>query len=517
MSLEVIFMSLALLFIAYLAWVRLGKATAPIPVVKNENQPGRDEIITAAASNDGRLISRAIPVISTIVKNTPDLVEDEDFAEAACKLLYNGGQKLLCQKLMDKVSGKFLTRPWFVNYEVGFLIAEKQLDETKKCRVEELLSKFPDDNRLHMVLANYNDKRKIYKSGNLLSFERAFACEPRESRWLYAIARCHQNMANLSEALVTVNKLIELEPGFPGAHDLKKILEAQINPPKPRPVVVSDSKKQQLSFASDRYSQVFEMGRGGMGVVYKAYDEVLQRWVAIKTLQDNIAESQPELKQRFLGEARILAALDHQSIPKIFDLSLKSPYYIAFELINGSSLREVIDKKENPLELHRFLSFVVDISSAFAYAENKDVLHRDIKPENVLVTPEDKCYVIDFGLAQIEGQENLTQAGIVIGTPWYLAPERFRGEPATVASEIYSFGVMLFEMLEADKPYEGNDVQLVLVQEPKMISRTDIPMPMKILVRECLSKNPANRPESFLEICDFFKSELKNTTREGSV
>jgi serine/threonine-protein kinase len=151
------------------------------------------------------------------------------------------------------------------------------------------------------------------------------------------------------------------------------------------------------------------------------------------------------------------------------------------------------------------------IASALAYANGKEILHRDIKPENVLVDTEtDRCYIIDFGLAQIEGAQNLTKTGIVMGTPWYLAPERFNGEPASIASEIYSFGVMLYEMLEGGKPYNGNDINLVLVQEPKTVTREDAPIGLKVLIGESLSKNAANRPESFNEIAQTLEL-LKNS------
>lgn len=476
----------------------------------NNEQLHREEIIAAANSNDSRAISRMVPIASSVVKKNPEpIIADEEFAAATCKLLLRGGQKLLCRQLLEKSAQQYSQKPWYSDLEISFLTSQKQIDERTFFKLQDLHKKYPENSRLIIFMANYYDKKKNYKAEQLDYFVKAAEVEPKEVKWHYAMARCRQNSGDLKGALAAVNQLLQIDSGFPGARDLKRLLEDQINPPKP--VAPTALPKAQTGFVSERYSQVSEMGRGGMGVVYKAFDEVLQRWVAIKTLQESIAEEQPELKQRFLGEARVLAALDHAAIPKVFDLSLKPPYYLAFELIDGRCLREII--KENPqgLPLNMFLAFAADICSALAYANSKSVLHRDIKPENILVQGEQRCYVIDFGLAQIEGQANLTKTGLVMGTPWYLAPERFKGEPATAASEIYALGVMLFELLEGSKPYEGEDVNVVMVQEPKKISRQDCSPELKILVSECLSKNPANRPEEFTEILAVLENELKKS------
>ncbi|MFZ5951484.1 MAG: protein kinase domain-containing protein [Candidatus Rifleibacteriota bacterium] len=468
----------------------------------------REEIIAAAASGDSRAISRAIPIATGIAKNSTELVNDGELLPAICRLLYLGGQKSLCQQLMNKISSRYSDKEWFLNLEIEFLTEVKKLDEKTVWRIQDLIKRFPEDSRLHITLANHFDKRKTYKAENLPSFLKASAFEPGEPRWLYAVARCQQNLSHLTEAQKALNDLLELSPNFPGAQDLKRVIDNLINPPKPKPAHKA-APSASTGFSVERYSQVSEMGRGGMGIVYKAFDEVLQRWVAIKTLQESLAESQPEIKQRFLGEARILAALDHGSIPKVFDLSLKPPYYLAFELINGRSLRDILNRNQFIKDTDTLFQMATEIASALAYAESKSILHRDIKPENILVDAKGHCFVIDFGLAQFEGQQSLTKTGMVMGTPWYLAPERFRGDPASIASEIYSLGIMLYEMIEGNKPYEGDDINVVLVQEPKAVTRADIPGSIKVLVGECLSKNPANRPENFKEISQILDDSIK--------
>lgn len=501
--------ALAGALLLFFVWL-LARPRQKIAATDQSDQLHRDEIIAAASSNDSRAISRALPIAAEVIKKNPQPVfADADFTAAICRLLFRGGQKLLCQQILTQTAERYSQQQWHLDLEIDFLTSQKQTDDKSLFRIQDLQRQFPENSKLNLYLANYNDKKKTYKQTSLQYFIKAAEAQPDNARWLYAVARCRQNHGDLAAALEAVNQLLKIDPGFPGAQDLKRLLEEHLFPKPPDPPKKAGNGSDEHGFAADRYSQVSEMGRGGMGIVYKAFDEVLQRWVAIKTLQDSIAESQPELKQRFLSEARILAALVHPSIPKVFDLSLKSPYYLAFELINGQSLRSFLEKQEKPLSLHHFLQMACDMASALAYACSKDVLHRDIKPDNILVDSDNHCYLIDFGLAQIEGQVNLTKTGLVMGTPWYLAPERFKGEPATVASEIYAFGVMLFEMLEGCKPYEGNDVNLVMVQEPKKVSREDVCKELQILISECLSKNPANRPANFDEILTIFENEMK--------
>lgn len=509
---------LIFLLLVWLVGFRRKNAVTSDKIDTQSEIPHRNELLAAGASTDSRTISRAIPIVTSLIQKNPQpALKDAELTEAICHILYRGGQKSFCQDFMRRAGKTYADQQWFIELQIELLTTQKQIDEKTLFKIQDLQKKYPDNDKLNLFLANYHDRKKTYKAANLKYFEKAAACENDAARWLYAIARCQQNQGSLDAAMETTNRLMAKDSGFPGAHDLKRLLEEQLNPKKPQNTIVSKPQSEDPGFAAERYTQISEMGRGGMGVVYKAFDEVLQRWVAIKTLQESIAISQPDLKQRFLGEARILAALDHPSIPKVFDLSLKPPYYLAFELINGESLRSYLENSEDKLSIKRFLSFAIDITSALAYAGSKDILHRDIKPENILVTDEKRCFVIDFGLAQIEGQANLTKTGLVMGTPWYLAPERFRGEPATTSSEIYALGVMLFEMLEGCKPYDGNDINLVLVQEPKKVSREDASLELQVLISECLSKNPANRPENFDEILAVLKNafEKVNTDREN--
>ena len=161
------------------------------------------------------------------------------------------------------------------------------------------------------------------------------------------------------------------------------------------------------------------------------------------------------------------------------------------------------------------LTIARDLTSGLHYAAGKGVLHRDIKPDNILVDVKGRAILVDFGLAQVEGRMNLTQTGVVLGTtPWYLAPERLRGEPATVASEIYAFGMTLYEMLTCHRPFQGEDISVIMVQEPTPPRqfRAEIDRSLEVLVLDALNKNPANRPASFSELATEIDKMLTSGT-----
>ncbi|HNV72449.1 MAG TPA: protein kinase, partial [Candidatus Ozemobacteraceae bacterium] len=253
-----------------------------------------------------------------------------------------------------------------------------------------------------------------------------------------------------------------------------------------------------------RYQQITLIGSGGMGMVYKAFDANLQRWVAIKTFREEAASRHPEVLKRFLNESRIMASLDHPTIPKVFDLSVASPYYLSFEFLEGDDLRKVIGSfsTEAPPDLQGCLTLGIQLASGFHHAAEKGILHRDIKPENLILETGGRVRIIDFGLAHLEGSMNMTESGVVIGTPWYLAPERLQGQPASVATELYAFGFALYELLTTVRPYPGDAVTVVFARDPIPLRqmRPDAPPELESVLARCLSKNPLTRPTNFAEI-----------------
>jgi eukaryotic-like serine/threonine-protein kinase len=203
---------------------------------------------------------------------------------------------------------------------------------------------------------------------------------------------------------------------------------------------------------ADRYRQVRRIASGGMGTVYEGVDERLGRRVAIKFLKEEYAED-PLFVERFGREARAAASLDHPNIAQVFDTGQHDGrYFIVMEFLEGEDLGHML-REDCRLPADAAVSVTAQLCSALAAAHTAGIVHRDIKPSNVLVRTDGRVKVTDFGIAQVQGQASLTGAGLVLGTARYLSPEQACGQAVTPASDLYSAGVLLFEMLTGDVPF----------------------------------------------------------------
>ena len=213
-----------------------------------------------------------------------------------------------------------------------------------------------------------------------------------------------------------------------------------------------------------RYRVTGKLGRGGMGVVYRAEDELIGRQVAIKTL----TEVTPELRERFSIEARS-GILSHPNIVTVYELGEhEGNPFIAMEFIEGESLEQVLQKRKR-LPLLEAISIIKQLCAGLGYAHGHGVVHRDIKPANVLVRPDGRVTIVDFGIARLADQtRQLTKADTLLGTFHYMAPERLKGEASDGRSDIWSIGVMLYEMLTGELPFKGSDVSSLyrVIHEP---------------------------------------------------
>src|ERR1700734_3139954 len=202
-----------------------------------------------------------------------------------------------------------------------------------------------------------------------------------------------------------------------------------------------------------RYRVVRRLGTGGMADVYLAEDQQLGRKVALKLLHRRFAED-PGFVERFRREAQAAASLQHPNVVSVFDRgAFDGTYYIAMEYLQGRTLKRLI-REEAPLEVNRAIDITIQILKAARFAHRRGVIHRDLKPHNVIIDDNDHVKVTDFGIARA-GASDMTETGSIMGTAQYLSPEQAQGHPVSGGSDLYSIGVVLYEMLTGRVPFDG--------------------------------------------------------------
>ena len=253
-----------------------------------------------------------------------------------------------------------------------------------------------------------------------------------------------------------------------------------------------------------RYRIIRKLGAGGMADVYLAEDQELGRNVAIKILNDRHAADDSFI-ERFRREAKNAAGLSHPNIVSIYDRGeAEGTYYIAMEYLEGRSLKELIVSR-GPAPIKVSIDYARQILAALAAAHRRGIVHRDIKPHNVLVNPEGRLKVTDFGIAR-SGASQMTEVGSIIGTAQYLSPEQARGAPVDQTSDLYSVGVVLYEMLTGQVPFTGDTPleiamkHLSEVPKPPSELRPEVPHDLDLIVLRALAKDPAERYQSAEEM-----------------
>ena len=266
----------------------------------------------------------------------------------------------------------------------------------------------------------------------------------------------------------------------------------------------------------NRYEIIEKVGNGGMATVYKATDLVLKRYVAVKILRDEFTTDEEFIK-RFETEAQSAARLVHANIVSIFDVGVDNGiYYIVMELIQGKTLKEIIVEERGPLPWKWSVNVAIQIASALEMAHKNNIIHRDIKPHNIIITEDGVAKVTDFGIAKAVSNSTITAFGTTIGSVHYFSPEHARGGYTDAKSDIYSLGVVMYEMVTGKVPFDADtpvSVALKHMQEdpvPPIELNPHLPEAVNKIILKALKKDPMLRYQTATELLQDLKMALKN-------
>ncbi len=266
-----------------------------------------------------------------------------------------------------------------------------------------------------------------------------------------------------------------------------------------------------------KYELRERLGRGGMAEVYKAYHSSLDRYVALKVLHPFLGED-PEFKERFEREARNVARLKHPGIVQVYDFEhdgSRDLYYMVMEFVDGPTLRQRLIElgyRSESMRLSEAIKVTTDIADALAYAHDRGMVHRDIKPANIMIDSDNRVVLTDFGIARIVSGPNMTASGSMVGTPAYMSPEQGLGQSGDHRSDIYSLGIVLYQMVTGAVPYDADTpVAIVLkhvndpLPQPSKVA-PGIPSNLERIIYQSLAKSPDDRYQTVSE----FAYDLRN-------
>jgi tRNA A-37 threonylcarbamoyl transferase component Bud32 len=267
---------------------------------------------------------------------------------------------------------------------------------------------------------------------------------------------------------------------------------------------------------AERYELEEVVGHGGMSTVYKAHDSLLERNVALKVLHQQYNEDE-DFVERFKREARSVAQLQHPNIVTVIDRGEEAGrQYIVFEFIDGENLKELVVRKGR-LDLRDALEVALEVARALAFAHDHGLVHRDVKPQNVLLNGDGRAKVTDFGIARsLDVDQSVTQTGTILGTSNYIAPEQASGQPVDAQTDVYSLGIVLYEMLTGELPFPGESfvaVAMKHIQEPSpnvLDVRGDLPLRVAEMIDRALEKDPEHR----FPTMDAFAAEIEANLAE---
>ena len=287
-------------------------------------------------------------------------------------------------------------------------------------------------------------------------------------------------------------------------------------------VVMSDIKDSTTEKKLGKYTIVSQLGQGAMGTVYKGFDPLIERYVAIKTIRKKFLEGQDiDVKQilaRFKREAQAAGRLNHPNIVSVYEYGEdNNTVFIAMEIVNGRELKEFFDKQERFVDEDHVFEIMYQLLNALAHSHKHGVVHRDIKPANIIVMDDGQIKVADFGIANVESS-NLTQVGSMLGTPGYMSPEQIMGQKVDAYSDIFSAGIVFYQLLTGEKPFPGQAMATIMhkvlneIPANPSILNCQIPSALDDVIQKALAKKTKDRFQTANEFSNAIKKALKNET-----
>ena len=271
----------------------------------------------------------------------------------------------------------------------------------------------------------------------------------------------------------------------------------------------------------DEYEIIAELGSGGMATVYKAVQRSLNRPVAVKELK-KAYQADSRIAQRFEREARMAASFQHENIVHVYDYLAQPNYAIVMEYVDGSTLAWIIEET-GALPTDVGVMIALQVASALEYAHSRGLIHRDIKPGNIMVKRNGEVKLMDFGIARLREMESLTLPGTLMGTPSYMSPEQIMGQPLDARSDIFSFGIVLYEMFTGIKPFpeEDADSSSSRILKGKFLAPrsiySDIPRSLQRIIKKCLKTKPHKRYGSMQELARALGKRIKGMDKPTSL
>jgi len=272
----------------------------------------------------------------------------------------------------------------------------------------------------------------------------------------------------------------------------------------------------------NRYEIIKSVGEGGMANVYLAYDTILEREVAVKILRGDLSDDEKFIR-RFQREANSASSLRHPNVVEMYDVGEdKGRYFIVMEYVAGKTLKSLI-KKRGALNLSEAIDIMLQLTSGIVCAHNSFIIHRDIKPQNVLILEDGRVKITDFGIAMALNNNELTQTNSVMGSVHYLPPEQASGSGSTIKSDIYSLGIIMYELLTGKVPFKGENAVEIAIKHMKdpipsvCSSNPSIPQSVENIILKSCAKNPKNRYETVADMYEDLKTCLDLTRLEEKI